>query len=735
MPYLYTFCNFISNQYPDFMYSVRNFKVIHFFLAIFFLSPVHFVSAQSSSALRTADSVQIVILGQRLDKLIKEKQYADARVTVDSMMAIARNTGWYKEIGDSYFDYAIIEKSLGNSDGLISNLKTAISYYRRDNAWLSAGKAYAIIGQVYTQRNENKTAIQYYLESLNMRERIGDSLGITNNLLNIGGMYYRMGNYYESSSYFFRTLQMATNIHNDKLRAFALSNMSNVSNKFHNYKQSIDYLNEALTIHQNAGNKAGESGVLMNMGNTYFEQNNFVKAKEYFLKSLEIKTLLKVEDKGLAGIYSNMGVICKQDGDTARARYYYNQSLALARKVGDKEAEANALNNLGAIGMGKNGSQSEKLLLQSLEKAKEIGDYKLIMLNCKNLQEFYSGKGNHEQALKYAALYQALNDSAFKETNASKILELQAKYETAEKEKQLANLTREKLEQQLQLQKANQFRYSLIGLSIFLLVLSALIYSRYLIKKRSQQQLSAINIKLNELNNTKDKIFSIVSHDLKNSVSAFTNITNVMNTNFDAISSQQLRYYVSEMSISANGMKGLFRNLLDWAKSQRNLIAINPVEINIPDLIAENISQVQTQLHRKHIDAIIKIPENLLVVSDFDILTTVLRNLITNAIKYSHEGGKIEIIAFRNENSVKISVTDFGMGMDAKEAEIIMNIGTYVSSKPDAEGEKGAGLGLMLCKELLIKIAGKLHIKSEKGKGSTFTLTIPELGGKDTNQP
>jgi len=694
------------------------------YLFLFFQIP--FAPAQSGSYTIISDSLKIAAWDKNLDQLIKEQQHDKAWLTVDSMNAVARQSGNYKWIGDVYFNYGRVEKSKGNPTGLIDQVKTSISYYRRANAWKQAGKSYFIIGQTFIELKDEKSALDYFIESLQLREKASDSLGVANSLVNIAALTYKTGNYPAASNYYFKALTFAEKLRNDKLRAACLSNLSHLSNKMNNYGQSISYLNEALELQRKLGNRQAESNVLTNFGNTYIEMKNFEKAKAYYSAALVIKNEIS-DEKGIAGAYANLGIIAKNLNDTVLAKEYCTKAISIARKIGDKEIEANALSNLALISMLSNNESAETLLLSSLKKSKEVGNPILIMANYKNLREFYEKKGDNTKALEFATLYQALNDSTFKTGNADKILELQAKYETAEKEKELANLTREKLEQKLKLQQARQYRDTLIGVSAFLLVLSALFYSRFIIKKRSQQQLAAINLKLNELNNTKDKIFSIVSHDLKNNVSAFTNITDVISNNFDAITSQQLKYYVGEMSNSANGMKGLFRNLLDWAKSQRNLITITPVNIDIPALITENITQLQSQLNRKRIEATVNVQEGLQFASDTDILTTVFRNLLINAVKYSHEGGMIEIYASGKEKELIISVTDHGLGMEPEEVKVLMNSGTYVNSKPDVEGEKGAGLGLMLCKELLQKISGRMHIESAKGAGSTFRIILPSL--------
>lgn len=726
MTYLYAFCDLYHSYYPFAMSSHRKLLSKILLIYLFLLFPALDSTAQSSNNNVQADSLRFEVLEKNLDQLLKEQQNDKARHTVDSMFVLARESGNYKWIGDTYFNYGRVEKSKGNPSGLIDQVKTSISYYRRANAWKQAGKSYFIIAQTCIELKDDKSALDYFLESVQMREKALDSLGTANSLVNIAALTYKAGNYPAASDYFFRALTYAEKLKNDKLRAACLSNLSHLSNKMNNYGQSISYLNEALELQRKLGNRQAESNVLTNFGNTYIEMNNYDKAKEYYTSALVIKNEIN-DEKGIAGAYANLGIIAKNLNDTVLAKEYCTKAISIARKIGDKEIEANALSNLALISMLSNNESAETLLLNSLKKSKEVGNPILIMANYKNLREFYEKKGDNTKALEYANMYQALNDSTFKTGNAEKILELQAKYETAEKEKELANLTREKLEQKLKLQQARQYRDTLIGISVFLLVLSALIYSRFIIKKRSQQQLAAINLKLNELNTTKDKIFSIVSHDLKNNVSAFTNITDVMSKNFDGISSQQLKYYVGEMSNSANGMKGLFRNLLEWAKSQRNLITITPVNMDVPSLMTENIAQLQSQLNRKQIQANIKVQEGLHFTTDKDILTTVFRNLLTNAIKYSRVKGVIDIHAVGEENVLKISVTDHGMGMEPEEVKVLLNTGTYVNSKPDAEGEKGAGLGLMLCKELLQKVSGRMQIESTKGAGSAFSIILPLL--------
>ncbi len=682
------------------------------------------VFAQGPNLRLVADSAYIIQMENNLDKYLGAKDYHSAKLICDSILEFSRRTGNARNIGDAFFNYGRLEKSKGNRQETIDFMKTSIEYYLKANAYKAAGKSYFIIGQTYIELKDEVTALEHYKESLHWREKASDSLGIANSSMNVGALLYKTGDYSQASLYFFKVLTLARKMNNDKLRAICLSNLSQLSNKMNNYGQSIEYLNEALALQQKLGNRQAESNVLANYGTTYTEIKNYEKAREMFGQALKIKEETN-DQKGIASVYINLGIIAKNENDIPLSKQYINKALEIGRHIGDKEVEANAINTMAELSSMSNSADAEKLLITSLKKAKDLNNPVLIMANYKNLKEFYEKKGDHVKALEYASLYQSLDDSTFKQSNSDKIIELQTRYETAEKERQIADITRQKLEQELRLNKANQLKYSLFGVSFILLLVAALLYSRYLVKKRAQLKLAIINNRLNEYNTTKDKLFSIISHDLKNSVSAFINITDTLNNNFDKISADDMRYWVKEMSSSANGMKDLFRNLLDWAKSQRNQIVVNITEFSLSELFKENIHQMQQQINRRNINIQLNYSVDIKVSTDRDILSTIFRNLLANAVKFSHDEGLVKIEMATVDEMVTFIVTDSGTGMEQEEVDKILKSGALINSKPDIEGEVGSGLGLMLSKELLEKIHGKIDIKSEKHKGSQFSVSIP----------
>ncbi len=670
------------------------------------------------------DTARIVSLNKKFDAALEAKDYAAAKAYADTILSVSRSLNDNTLIGDAYFSFGQVEKAMQNRNVFIEQLKTASVYYKRDNAYRLTGKCYFLIGQTFVELNDLNSALEYFYESYAMRAKTDDSLSLANVAVNIASIEYKTGDYPAASDYFFRALKLAEGLKNDKIKAMCLSNLSHLSNKMNNYGQSLAYLEQALEIQRRLGNRLSESNVLSNFGNTYVEMKEYAKAKEYYEDAIKIKKEIN-DEKGIAMALGNLGIIARLENDTAKAKEYYNRARIIGNRLGDKEVEAFLMSNLALLSSMGNHQESEKLLLNSLQKSKELGNPILIMANYKNLKEYYEKIGNDKKALEYATLYQSLNDSTFRTENSNKILELQTKYETAEKEKQVAVLTSEKLEKDIKLQNARQIRLLLIGGMAFLIILAALIYSRYLIKKRSQAQLALMNNQLKELNSTKDKLFSIVSHDLKNSVSAFTNITQVLNNSFEKMNQKDIKYYLDELSGSAGSMKQLFGNLLNWAKSQQNMIKVEPVNIRVLNLIEDSLEPVWPKINSKKIAVRIECNEHLELMNDFDILNTVLRNLITNAVKFSPAEGEVVVSAWKNESDMHIKVADKGIGMEPEQIELLKNPYNHILSKPDTEGEKGAGLGLSLCRELLTKISGTMHIMSVKNEGSQFEIIVP----------
>lgn len=223
-------------------------------------------------------------------------------------------------------------------------------------------------------------------------------------------------------------------------------------------------------------------------------------------------------------------------------------------------------------------------------------------------------------------------------------------------------------------------------------------------------------------NETKDKFFSIIAHDLKGPIGALVKMFDLLeNKNIDPVDRNEIQL---EMKKSAKSTYDLLENLLRWSRLQSNNIDFYPEKVNCYDLVDKNFKLLKNSAKSKEITLINNVDKEHIIFADKDMITTVIRNLLSNAIKFTNNDGLVEINSEKKDKFIFISVKDNGVGMNNedinrlfKASEKVVNFGT--------NGEKGTGLGLLLCNEFIKKNNGEIFVKSEIGKGSTFTFKIP----------
>ena len=231
-------------------------------------------------------------------------------------------------------------------------------------------------------------------------------------------------------------------------------------------------------------------------------------------------------------------------------------------------------------------------------------------------------------------------------------------------------------------------------------------------------------LQLEKLIATKDVFFSIIAHDLRNPFVGIENYVKIIlkygEYNPDEIEDQLKTIY----STALRGRE-LLENLLTWARSQTDRIEINPELFNLNEAVNNCYNLVRSQAENKDIELINEVGEAVLIDSDQDALETVLRNLISNAVKYT-KSGTIKIGAVRDEESIEVSVSDTGIGIEANQLKNLFEIDKNLNSRKGTHGEKGTGLGLILCKEFIDKLGGTIWAESEVGKGTTIKFRLPD---------
>jgi len=244
--------------------------------------------------------------------------------------------------------------------------------------------------------------------------------------------------------------------------------------------------------------------------------------------------------------------------------------------------------------------------------------------------------------------------------------------------------------------------------------------------ERKSLELQKLTEDLKELNASKDKFFSILAHDLRSPFSALLGISDFLNQHIDELDHDEIKDFSNHLNRSLNGVFRLVENLLQWSRVQSGRIEYEPVQFNLNSLIDEIVELYKPGLTSKQIKLIKKIGKCIDVYADKNMIDTVLRNLISNAVKFTHQKGKIEILVEEQNEIASISIIDNGMGISEEDQKKLFKIDETISTE-GTDKEKGTGLGLVLCKEFIEKNSGKIWVGSKIGYGSKFTFTLPAI--------
>jgi signal transduction histidine kinase len=319
----------------------------------------------------------------------------------------------------------------------------------------------------------------------------------------------------------------------------------------------------------------------------------------------------------------------------------------------------------------------------------------------------------------------AVVDSLAKEEIFQHNKNLQILYETRETEKENAGL-KDKLD--VKNLFLLTFAVIIVLIGLLLMILQGKRNQQICLNKilnQKNEEISTQRDRLEEINQTKDKLFSIIAHDLRGPIGSTSAFLEVLTTNENEFTKDELRNNLILLKNSSNATFKLLENLLTWALTQRGEIVFNPSSNDLVRLVQSNVDLFASNAENKKIQIINELDHQLIFEFDHDMINTVMRNLINNAIKYTGENGQITISAKETLNDVEICIKDTGIGMDDTAAQKLFITDRSRIRQEGTKGEKGTGLGLILCKEFVGKHQGKIWVESEQGKGSKFKITLP----------
>jgi signal transduction histidine kinase/Tfp pilus assembly protein PilF len=631
--------------------------------------------------------------------------------------------------------------------------QTAIDSINKNISTLDdSDKARILLDETWKRRsNEPLVAIQLGKEALNIYKSIEDLSGLARANNYLGIVYSNIGATEVANVHYKEALKIAQSANDLTQIAYSYNNLGEIFRTKSDVVKATEYIQRAIQIFESNNDQRGLAYCYINLGRLYDAQDDFNKALDFFDKANNIAQQLNYEDmhdrillsiariaqrtgdysraeqtyhtleniytksnylKGIAGVWRGLGELAYTKKKYDDAIDYTSRSIELNRKIYDPEGEINSLNSIARIYITLNNfNAGNKYLSLALSKAKEINSPTLTALTYKTYYELFKQVGRLDSALYYHEKYHNLKDSIVTKEEIIKLGELESliKIEKAERDKEIV---------QKELENQTEQRNYLIIIAILSILLAIILLIRYFDKKKISEELKSINV-------VREKFFRIIAHDLREPFGATFTALGLLKEQYDDLSEAEKKEAIEMVGGLIKKDFDLLENLLMWAKNQRNEINFKPIRLALKPVIKKIIQLIETSLTSKNISLSIETGDSFEVYADEQMLNTILRNIIFNAVKFTNINGHIKISGECSDGNCIIKISDDGIGMDQDTIKDLFALDRKTISKGTA-GESGSGLGMILVKEFVDTHKGTITIDSEPGKGTTVTLSLPQ---------
>ena len=648
----------------------------------------------------------------KVDSLLRLCEKADEKNRPEIYLQISFITREDTAKSNSFLRMAY---SLAMKNNQVQNLAKSL-YYFGDNSYFSRD----YIG-----------AIPYYENAMKFYKELKDTFSITNCHSSIGLSYHYMSQATKAIPYFINALKLCEK--DKEYTAEILANIALSHAQMHNEKYAIEYYRKAALINQEIKDSISLAVDYNGIAASFLNLHQNDSSLMYYSKAHYL--FKKTGKDGYQAIaLANLGSVYVNYPDSLdKAKNVLTEALNKFKELGLNYYEADVKEGIGKVlcrqAKYKEAIETYNLSLQLTEQYNR--GYALKTSIYKGLSETYENSGNFKLALKYQILYTQFTDSLVQKEKYEQIVNLEKQYETEKKENEIIRLnTRHELTI-IQLSKNKQLRQLAFITAILLLVLVLFVLLKYFDNLKSNLLLEEKNRliekseqKLQLLNASKNKFFSIIAHDLKNPLHNVMGYSFLLSKDYDKFTEDERRKFATDINQSTNNIFRLLQNLLEWSRSQTGRLKFSPIEIQFKRILDNALSVLHSIANQKQIKLVCSHDPNLQVFADPLMIETVLRNLISNAIKFTPENGSIKIEAKNTGNEVLVSVKDTGIGLSEADLANLFRIDSKVKRK-GTNNEDGSGLGLVLCKEFVDKNNGTIWAESTPGKGSSFYFSIP----------
>ncbi|WP_211234609.1 tetratricopeptide repeat-containing sensor histidine kinase [Algoriphagus mannitolivorans] len=580
--------------------------------------------------------------------------------------------------------------------------------------------------------------------------------------------------------YSFEADSLATVFNDLSARSRALENIGWIYYRKGNWQKSFEYSKKAYEFALDSKDKLQAARLMNNMGALYYEQKNHPKSIEQFRKGYLLAT--EVDD-----LYTrirslnNMALNFSQSGQQDSALYYANLSIRLNKEAGSPYLTSFAHRVVGDVFLAKGQYDTAQVIFQKslemarnqgvksfeagilhrlghayfldnkLDKAKEILEYSVdfclknqyldeLSSSYKYLYQVYEKEGNLQKAFFNQSQYLLYYDSLVNKSNRDRLALVQGMFEEDLASSELELLKAQNENQSLRL--ATSRRYTLF-FAIAAVLIAALGIWMYLLNRNMRkvnrdlsaqqkkiadqnQELEQQSEQLKSINETKNKLFSILGHDLRGPVGQIKSVVDLMLQ--DQLEKEEFFELLNYLKKDIDSVNFTLNNTLKWSMAQMEGFELNPLNFNLFEVVKNSLDLLQASIKEKDLVVFNQLRSETLAFGDPDLVEVVVRNLINNAVKFSNPGDAITIYAEKNKDFLELYILDQGIGMSQEQIDEILSEQYMLSkSKLGTNKEKGSGLGLQLVKDFVKMNRGKIEIDSHPGHGTKFCVKLPLL--------
>lgn len=613
----------------------------------------------------------------------------------------------------------------------MNHYELALNYYRKTSNSIGISRCLNNMGIIHKNRGEYVKALSVYEESIVYLDSERDAYDISQGYINMGNLFVLLGSYERALEYFNLALEISEKYNFAHSVSLCLSNSGVIQNKIGNHGEALKLYQSSLEVSTSLNDPVQIANCLINIGTNYADMGEPELGLEYVQEGMEIKTELG-DDRTISNCHIHLAEIYSMMGDYEKAIELFKLAIPIKQALDEPEGLIRCYLGLGYSAL-EQGSFDEaaRMADMGLEIALEIRTMEYIAEGFSIKRKIAVKRGNYQSAYQFEMQHHLYKDSLMDEATAKAAMEMEFRMRSRVLQQENENLKIQSNLNQLLVRKRTTVFYSILGIAAALLLgLILVLYymRRYINISRKLEEKNLVitrqNLKLDQVNKTKDRMMSIIAHDLRGTIGNQLTAVEVLNRieGDDRVEIDRNRL-LGNLKNSASYSLELLENLLHWSRLEEGASYYHPEEVKLNTLVSNCLSLFSESAKNKQLTFKKEIKGVVNGYADKIMMETIYRNLISNAIKFSNAGNTITIGLLAEDGMIRFWVGDEGIGMTEEEIRKVEHNGGI--TRRGTANEKGAGMGLTLVREFTKIHNGELKVTSETNKGSTFEVIIP----------